>query len=781
MNTMKNKKLVLIGNPNVGKTTLFNHLTGSTQKTGNWAGVTVEKKTGRWRVDKKESIDIVDLPGIYSFTTSTLDELIARDYILNNDFDAVINIVDVSSLRRNLLLTLNLIEMGIPVILALNKADLLHKKQQNFLLNFIKEKLGIPVVLLIAKQKKSLDECQAQLKEIIRGDLTPSSLQITYTEEIKQKQEQISKLIEGESKRKAEWLSLFLLENYKKENELAGLQNLSNQEEIKAILRQEKSNIYTTTVAARYSFISQTFASVFKTKHIFKQNASYKLDSFLLRPRYGIPCFLLVMYLVFVITQNVGNGLVDIVDTIGHIAFVEIPQHYLTLWHVPKWIINVATTGIGTGLHTALGFTPLVFTLFVLLSILEESGYLTRAALVWHRYLNKLGLPGKSLLPMIVGFGCNIPSITSMRTIERKQDKIQLAFMLPLMSCSARLPTYAVFAAVFFVHFQGAIVFSLYLAGCAMAILTGLLIKKSLLRHQNDSSLFMELPRYHRPPMRNIIFSAARRTKHYIFNAGKYIIITVTVLNLLNSYHIGDKKTPDSTILATAAQFVSPILVPTGIQKENWQASVALLSGIFAKEVIIGTLNSLYVQKDNNTVASEAAFPWQEKKEEIIGLLHDYVAQLKTALLDPLDFGSLTSHSKQTVADASGADIGLYNQLQDNFTPWQAYSYLLFLLLYFPCLAAFATLVREMGLGIASLAGGYVTILAWSVATLFYQLTTGRSLIYIMLPFILFLFLLVFFPALNKTAWFQKQLESTEFYENKKKYKRKCKPNCSHC
>lgn len=742
------KTIAIVGNPNSGKTTLFNGLTGSNQRIGNWPGVTVEKKEGLIELETGEKV-LVDLPGIYSLAAQSEDERVARDYILSGEPGLVINIIDATNLERNLYLTLQLLEMDVPVLAVVNMMDLAAKEGVQIDLPALEKRLGCPVVGISATRK----EDWLVVKKAIVGAWGKPSLTRPAAEYPREVEEVIAAWqlkLKATAQRlgvSARWVALKLLElDPWVTRQVTAMGALTESELQAAIAKLEAAVGESTDVMiadARYNLIHRITGDLLQRKPV-KKSASDRIDQVVLHRVLGIPIFLGVMYLIFWVTQNVGGAFIDFFDLLFGTVFVDGFGRLLAAVHTPEWLISILAGGIGAGIQTVATFIPIIFIMFLMLSLLEDSGYMARAAFVMDRFMRWIGLPGKSFVPMLVGFGCTVPAVLATRTLENKRDRYLTIFMTPLMSCGARLPVYALFGAAFFGAGAGNMVFSIYLAGILLAILTGLLLKNTLFKGE-ASHFIMELPPYHAPRFKNILAYTWSRLKVFMFRT-KVIVVAVAILAFLNSLGVdgsfGNEDSPNS-VLAQIGKAITPVFTPMGVEKENWPATVGIFTGIFAKEAVIGTLNALYSQMD---YAADGAAEAEEAEEfdfwagvkEAVATIPEAFDGIWESLRDPLGLGLIGS-DQASVAEEVGVDQQVYTALHRHFSQGklQVYAYLLFILIYFPCVAALGAVLREMGKGYGWLAIGYLTVLAWIVATLFYQLTVGRQLLWIITPLLM--------------------------------------------
>lgn len=730
----------LVGNPNCGKTTLFNALTGAKQRVGNWPGVTVERKEGKYTHDGL-AITIVDLPGVYSLDAEDgdtgLDELVARDYLLSGESDLIINIVDASNLERNLYLTTQILEMRVPTILALNMMDVAKERDFKIKVNKLAERLGCTVVPMSASSNDGVPLLRDAINRALSQPIVPSAY-VAYPATIEDAIVQLIPHIEKHSPNRtvdARWTALKLLE-YQDEvaPEVAST-------ELEKIVVPHRRRVHETLdddldiiiADSRYTFIRNLTQGVTECSREVKTNVSDKIDQIVLNRFLGIPVFLAVMYLMFTISINVGGVFIDFFDIALGTIFVDGFAKLLESISAPGWLIGLLAKGAGGGIQTTSTFIPQIGMMFLCLSVLEDSGYMARAAFVMDRLMRFVGLPGKSFVPMIVGFGCNIPGIMATRTLENKRDRTMTIMMNPFMSCSARLAVYALFCGAFFQVGGQNMVLGLYLIGILAAVLTGLILKNTIL--QGEAAPFvMELPPYHIPKLKGVLLRTWDRLKAFITKAGIAIVIMVVILGFMSSVgtdgSFGKDNSKDS-ILSAVGHAATPVFTPMGITQENWPATVGLLTGIFAKEVMVGTLDSLYTQLADE---QKAASGEPEKEEEFsfwgnIGQaffsIPENLTKLPGQLFDPLGLNSTNITDQKQAEEDQGISGSTYGQMSQRFGSNQAaFAYLLFVLLYFPCVSATAALYRETNLGWTVFAGLWTTGLGYWIAVLYYQVAT---------------------------------------------------------
>jgi ferrous iron transport protein B len=737
--------VAIAGNPNCGKTTLFNGLTGSNQRIGNWPGVTVEKKEGRFR-HGDTAIHVVDLPGIYSFSAYSEDEQVARGYLLSGRVDLVINILDATNLERNLYLTTQLLEMKVPIIIVLNMMDLARKRNLEIDVTHMEAHLGCPVIPISAVKREDIENVKQVLAQALALPRV-SNTRVSYSNEIEEAIEKLRPSLSeishflGTDKR---WTAVKIIENDRWVIDKAVSRKALTGERIKGIqgdlekLLGEPSD--TLVADYRYGFTHGIVRDVVRRGKE-RRSLTERIDKVVLSRALGIPIFLAAMYVMFFITMNVGGIFIDFFDGFFAAIFVDGFGELLTRAGTPEWLVTAFAGGVGGGIRTMGAFIPIIFTMFFMLSILEDSGYMARAAFVMDRFMRWIGLPGKAFVPLLVGFGCTVPAIMATRTLENRRDRIVTVFITPFMSCGARFPVYALFAAAFFSRGANFVVFSLYVVGIVLAILTGLLLKGTLFRGE-PTPFVMELPPYHSPRFRHIMYHSWNRLKLFMLRA-RVLIPMIMFLSLLNSAGLdgtfGNENT-EKSILSRIGKSITPVFSPIGIEKENWPASVALFTGLFAKEAVVGTLNALYNQMDMagvETGETERDFDLWNGIVESLRTVPENLAALGPALIDPLGikFGPEIA-DEYTAARALQVESSVFYSMRKRFTggPAQAYAYMLFVLIYVPCIVAVAAMAREVGIGLTIFSVLYLTVLGWIMSTLFYQLTVGHQILWIAVP-----------------------------------------------
>jgi len=652
--------IALVGNPNCGKTTLFNALTGARQRVGNWPGVTVERKTGRYAHGERQ-VQVVDLPGTYSLAAvgGGLDEQITRDYLAGEVHDeqtdapdVVVNVIDASSLARGLFLTTELLEQSRPVVVALNMIDVADRNGLHIDSYRLAQLLGCPVVPVIATREDGIGVLKDAVESARLNPTRAPSLPFG-------------------------------------------------------------------TPAARYAQIDAWLEACLHGTPV-RRTLTDRIDAVVLNRWLAFPIFLGVMYLTFLFAINVGSAFIDFFDLAGAVLFVEGPRQLLSGLGLPAWLVALLADGVGGGVQLVGTFIPVIGALFLALSLLEDSGYMGRVAFIIDRLLRGLGLPGKSFVPLVVGFGCNVPAVMATRTLDNRPDRILTTIMAPYMSCGARLTVYALFAAAFFPANGQNVVFGLYFIGIAVAVLSAWVVRRHLL-HSAQSAFLLELPEYHMPTLKGLLLQTWQRLKGFVLRAGKAIVLVVIVLNTINSVgtdgSLGNQNS-EKSLLSAIGRTITPVFAPMGITEDNWPATVGIFTGIFAKEVVVGTLDALYAQEPASGEVDLLA-----TLEEAVQSVPANLRALGDQLSDPLglDLGDLSD--AEQAAEAQEIHVGTLATMRSLFaSELAAFSYLLFVLLYMPCVATIGVIYKEQGAFWAVFSAGWSLAIAYASAVTVYQL-----------------------------------------------------------
>lgn len=673
--------VAFIGNPNCGKTTLFNAYTGAKLKVANWPGVTVEKKEGALKYHDHR-FKLVDLPGIYSLTSYTMEEKVSRNYIMGDEVDVVVDIADASALERNLYLTLQLIELGKPVILALNMMDIVEERGMEIDLHRLPEMLGIPCIPVSARKKTGLEILMHTVahhkKKIddIRLDHHHFHKDQKQSHHIHHHHEEYVMVYNDVIEDKIDEITAVLKETYPEMPNYRwhALKMLEMDQEIMEQYPAELGNIIDRSyekdiINEKYDFIDEVIEEVLVNKSA-KAEKTDRIDAVLTHPIWGLPVFLCIMAAVFFLTFSVGDVLAGGFEALLSLCS-ETVKECLEAIHTSPVLISLIVDGIIAGVGGILTFLPNIFILFLALAVLEDSGYMSRVAYVMDGIMGKLGLSGRAFIPMILGFGCSVPAVMASRALENRRDRIKTVFVTPFMSCSARLPVYVLFSGMFFGKYAMFAAFSMYLVG----LLTAIFMAKLMTLFEKEkklSPLLIELPEYKTPNAHTIAIYVWEKVKDYLSKAGTTIFIASVLLWFVMNFNMqGMTGDISESFGAMLGKMVVPVLKPAGFG--IWQLSVALLSGIAAKEVVVSSCAVLFHISNINSAAG-----------------------------------------METMRLALAAE---------GFTAVNAYAFMLFALLYVPCLATIATMKRELGSWKwAAAAVLFQLATAWIAAVLFYQI-----------------------------------------------------------
>ncbi len=685
--------IALIGNPNCGKTTLYNELTGSNQSVGNWPGVTVEKKSGKLKSENIQA-NIVDLPGIYSLSTISLEEEVAANYVCKKEMDLIINIVDASNLERNLFLTFQLLDGDFPMIIALNAMDIVEKKQEKINFEELSNLVGVPVIPISASKKQGIDKLIEAIENV---DITKGHKPIRYNKDI---EETIQKF---ENQIHDRFIAIRFFEDGLKALDNIKLNRLETKEVLSIYHDDHKKfdlDFDMVLPNARYEKILEFVQKTHIKSAVTKESQTDRIDKILTHKVFGLPIFGVIMFTVFFLAFGpIGTFITN--------QFVWVINKFFTLiidgvasLGMASYISSLITNGIFGGLAAVVGFLPQLAILFFALAILEDSGYMARAAFIMDRLLRRFGLSGKSFIPMLIGFGCTVPAITSTRTLDSDHDRKITTMIVPFVSCGAKAPIYGVFAGALFGGGSFLVVFSMYILGLLVAILSAVLFKKTIFKGAK-ANYIMELPEYRMPTFRNTMRHTWERSKEFLVKAGTILLAAFIIIWFFSYFGVVDgtfrlltEEEIGHSLLGSIGRFILPILKPIGFT--DWQAAVAMLTGFIAKESVVGTLGILY------------------------GINGDVIQN-----------GTL-----------------LYQSIQAHFTHAQAYAFMVFALLSTPCIAAVSAMWKELKSWkwfVFIIA--YEMIIAYLVALMIYQLASipiGTILTYVLTGIILiFVFFMV--------------------------------------
>ena len=652
----------LAGNPNVGKTTVFNQLTGMRQHVGNWPGKTVERAEGSFKHGSYE-YDIVDLPGNYALSAHSMEEIVSRDFIVDDDSDVIINVVDAANLERNLYLTVQMMELGANLVMALNMNDFAKKKDHIIDIKLMSELLGFPVVEVNAKTKDGFDKLLTTVEKASKNPID-SSAKLSYGDELKEHLADLQALIEQDKNLldvPSIWTAIKLLEKDSIVIEKVQQSSMSS----KIMMEVDKVSKHLIDVFdegaeevianARYAFISGLMAESVKKPQVEKETTTDKIDK--LAPF----IFLGIMFLMFHLTYTISAPFQGMIDD-GFIMLADFVAGYISNEYLRSFVCN----GIIGGVGGVLVFLPIIILMFLFLSILEDCGYLARAAFTLDIIMHKLvGLHGKAFIPMILGFGCGVPAIMATRTMENESDRLLAMMLVPFMSCTARAPIYAIFVAAFFTQYQSVMVTLMYVIGVVVALIVAAILKRTLFKGMS-APFVMELPTYKIPSLKGVLLHTWEKVKGFLRKAGTIILVCSIVLWILSSFPLGVEYGSEQSVLGMLGNVIAPIFAPLGFG--FWQAAVAIIAGLAAKEVVVSTFGTLSGMEEDD-------------EDGITSLVHD------------------------------------------TFTPLSAFSFMVFTLLYIPCFATIGAIKQETnGFKWPLIMCGITLVTAYIVSFLVFQI-----------------------------------------------------------
>jgi ferrous iron transport protein B len=747
-------KIALAGNPNVGKSTLFNALTGSRQHVGNWPGKTVEKKEGRLQLGGEEIL-VVDLPGTYSLTAYSIEEIISRDFIVNEKPTAVVAVVNAANLDRNLYLVTQLIELGIPVIVALNMTDVARRRGLQISLRGLSERLGgIPVVETVGNRSEGLEDL-IQAIEMVVDQPHIGNIQTNFSGILGDEIQNLIEKIEGEEDLseiyQPGWLATKLLEGDQSvidTLESKGAEGLLDSARLARVRVEEGTGEDPEILIAdqRYQFVDRIIESAVEKPKETIISRSEKVDEIVTHRIWGLPIFLLLMWLVFQFTSNVSAPFLDWVDIfINEFIYRWIGWVLEVLGLGNHWFSSLIRDGVIAGVGGVLVFVPVLLFLYLALGILEDSGYMARAAFVMDRVMRWMGLHGKSFLPMIVGFGCTVPAVYATRTLENDKDRKLTAFLATFMSCGARLPVYVVFGAAFFGASSGSLVFGMYFLGIVVALATGFVMKNTVYRSTPPAPFVMELPPYRIPRPRDVWTQMWERTQGFLVKSGTVILGVSVALWLLMSIPahpdtgLFNEVQAGDSLFGRVSGLISPVFKPAGFG--SWQTTGSLMTGILAKEVIVSTMSQIYAVENHPPELLESSF-----EEDLVSVSMDFgrAALLtvqealniipRTINLIPLvnirevDFYPAMDQAEDTTR-LEGSLIGAFAITAGSSAagPAAAVAFNVFVLLYIPCVSAVSAMRQEFGRRWMWAQITYTFFIAWAAAVVVFQV--GKLLI----------------------------------------------------
>lgn len=670
--------VALAGNPNSGKTTLFNALTGSRHSVGNWPGVTVERKEGKVRY-KEAAITAVDLPGTYSLSPYSIEEIVARNYVVDGNPDLVINIVDASNIERNLYLTTQLIELGKPIIIALNMMDVAEKRGMKIDVDKLSKELGVPVIPVIATKNEGIKALMDAVVKVKNKEIDAVPNQIDYGVKAEEKISQTMKELEESSKfdgKNLRWTALKVLEEDEAVLKSLGIEASQEEDFDEMDLSGEinlEDDMESLIADKKYEFISKVIKKSVKKPKEKMLTTSDKIDRIITNKWLGLPIFALLMYGVFSLTFGIGDIFIDMIEG-GFESLSEMAIEFLASAGTAPWLQSLIGDGIIAGVGAVLSFLPVIIILFIAISVLEDSGYMARVAFIMDRAMRKIGLSGKAFVPLLMGFGCTVPAIMGTRTLEDENDRLATILVSPFISCGAKLPIYILFAGIFFPGNEANIVFSLYILGVLVAILSALLFKKTLFKSA-ATPFVMELPPYRLPTFKTTGLSVWERVKAYIVRAGTIIFAASILIWFITRFNFSGHVELTESFGASIGRLIAPIFKPLGFG--NWQSGVSLLTGLLAKEAVISTMAIIYGLGE---AVGEAAI--------------------------------------------EGDVVGFATTLRDvGFDMASSYAFMVFSLLYTPCIAVIGVIKRETNSWKWTIFSFvYQLAVAWGVTFVIYQI-----------------------------------------------------------
>jgi ferrous iron transport protein B len=707
--------VAVAGNPNSGKSTLINAIAGTRLQVGNWPGVTVEKKEAALRHGGR-SLRIVDLPGTYSLSPYSQEERVARAFLVEERLDVVLNVVDATNLERNLYLTVQLLELGVPVVVALNVHDEAVAKGYRIDAAGMAARLGAAVVPTSATRKEGLDALLAAV--CAAGDAGPVPGKLRYGPDLEAAAAAVAAEVlvrapELPARASPRFVALKLIEG---DPHLAGELGLDAAGLVDGRTEHLRTahgeDLEALVAEARHGLAAGLAREVLAKPALPRRELTERIDRVVLNRVLGIPIFLAAMWLVFRLTFDLSAPFGDWIDGIANGPAKRWAATLLGLAGAPAWTVSLVNDGIISGVGFVLVFVPVIFAMMFFITLLEASGYMARAAFVMDRAMHAVGLHGKSFIPMVLGFGCNVPGIYATRTLESHRDRVLTALLVPLMSCGARLPVYVLFAGAFFPGDAGTVIWALYVTGIVLALLVGIVFKRTLFRGEAPTFI-MELPPYRMPSFRSLAIHTWEKGKHFVVKAGTYIFAVSVVVWFLLNLPWGVESRRDS-YLGQAGQAVAPVLSPLGFG--TWEAASSLITGVIAKEIVIGTMGEIY--------APDAAAPEEGPAPTVGEDLRDILVGLgEAARQSVVNVASTVSLTALAIEEPpEDADSPLLAAVRGAFTPLTAVAFMLFVLLYMPCVVVAIAMRQELGgWRWSGVAVAYQTALAWGGAFVVYQ------------------------------------------------------------
>lgn len=717
--TKQSLTIAVAGNPNAGKSTLINAIAGTRLHVGNWPGVTVEKKSASFDYDGR-TINLIDLPGTYSLSPYTQEEVIARNYLVKEKPDVIVNVVDATNLERNLYFTLQLLELGIPMVIALNMYDEANQKGFRIDAEKIASMTGCFVVPTVATKKEGLDRLMKTTVSLATVPEDHSPGLVSYGEDIEQALRPITDGLKDHPEVLAGRLPLrwFALKVLERDERVLGDYAVAVdapfiEKAVKHLKAAHGEDLEAHLADTRYGLAAGLTREALQKPDIRKKDLTERIDAVVLNRYVGIPIFLAVMWLIFKLTFDIAGPFTEWFEGLTEGPLSRWAEALLGLVATPDWLMSLVVEGVIGGVGFVLAFVPPIFALMFFITLLEGTGYMARAAFVMDRMMHAIGLHGKSFIPLLMGFGCNVPAIYATRTLDNPRDKALTALLIPLMSCGARLPVYVVFVGAFFASQAGTILWSLYVLGIVLAVIMGLIFKNTLFR--GEAPVFiMELPPYRMPTIKNLLIHTWEKGKHFLIKAGTYILAVAILVWFLLNLPWGVENKQDS-YLGKVGQATAPIFAPLGFG--TWEASASLITGVIAKEIVVSTMAIVYAP-DAEVEEEEATPSFGEDLREIGVTFVGAIVEAGQNVFSTFGIATLTAEEEEGTED-------LRSNIAEAFTPLSAYAFMVFVLLYIPCVIVLIAMRHEFGTWKwAGIALVYQTVLAWTVAFVIYQ--SGR-------------------------------------------------------
>ena len=686
---MKEIRIAVVGNPNTGKSSLINAIAKARLQVGNWPGVTVEKKEAKIK-QNGYILHFIDLPGAYSLTPFSPDESITRDFLFTEDYDVILCVVDTTNLERNLYFVVQLTELEKPLVLALNMFDEVKKLGYKVNVALLEELLGVKAIPTVAVKGEGIEELKQVLIQSYEKELMPKKL--FYGDELEpliQRLRVSIPLLNPDLASERKVTLAIVLKVLEGDEELLQKLNLrydfKDCEDILLHLKKvHEIEVSDYLFDVRYGLAAGIARQVLERPEIRRESLTEKIDKIVLHRLLGLPVFFMVLWLSFKVVFDLGNPYVDFLDKAINDVFKNWVVYGLERLEAADWVISFVGDGIISGVGSVLSFVPIIGMTMVMITFLESSGYMARAAFLMDRIMRTFGLQGKAFIPLIMGVGCNVPAVYACRTLEHEQERKLTMFIIPFMSCSARLPVYALFVSLFFIRHQAEVILFLYALGIVVALLIATILHKVYFKGVS-APFIMELPPYRFPTLKNLAVHSWLKLKHFVVKAGTWILL-LNIIVWISLNLPWKPETPEESVLGKIGHGLAPVFKPLGFG--DWAATASLLAGFTAKEIIVSTMAQIYAASIEEDKSVEPSF-----KEDVLNLWEAFVDKSKEAILNLTSTFGFTSLSFEVPEEGSG----LASKLSKGFTQANALAFLVFVLLYYPCMAYAATVKAESG------------------------------------------------------------------------------------